>query len=263
MFYNEKERKINSEYLKNGYIIRDIPDKKSYKKVLLIIENIIKSKMSLKNNQNIFDNTHKFLKKSELNKFRVNLISKMNSNKNFRKLYYQIFKPYLDYIAGNELAMQNNINLSIQLPKDESSLLDIHADTWSGDSSFEVVAWLPLVDCYKTKSMYILPPKETGKLLKSNFLSDINNNNEKLFKKIKNKIKWLNIKKGQMLIFNQNLPHGNRKNLELDTRWSMNCRFKSIFSPYSAKKLGEFFEPINLKPASRDGLNYKLPNFRR
>ena len=52
--------------------------------------------------------------------------------------------------------MQNNINLSIQFPKDESSLLPMHADTWSGDSPFETVIWLPLVNCYKTKSMFIL-----------------------------------------------------------------------------------------------------------
>ena len=45
--------------------------------------------------------------------------------------------------------MQNKINLSIQNPNDDSSLLNMHADTWSGDSPFEVVVWLPLVDTYK------------------------------------------------------------------------------------------------------------------
>ena len=40
-------------------------------------------------------------------------------------------------MVGNELAMQNNINLSIQFPDDVSSLLPLHADTWSGDSPFE------------------------------------------------------------------------------------------------------------------------------
>ena len=53
--------------------------------------------------------------------------------------------------------MQKKINLSIQLPNDNSSLLDVHADVWSGDSPYEAVIWMPLVDCFKTKSMYILP----------------------------------------------------------------------------------------------------------
>ena len=61
-------------------------------------------------------------------------------------------------MVGSELAMQNNINLSIQFPDDVSSLLPLHADTWSGDY-FESVLWLPLVNCYKTKSMFILGQK--------------------------------------------------------------------------------------------------------
>ena len=67
-------------------------------------------------------------------------------------------KEILNTIVGNELASKNSINLSIQLPNDKSSLLAIHADTWSGDSCSGSV-WLPLVDVYKTKSMYILPAK--------------------------------------------------------------------------------------------------------
>jgi len=42
--------------------------------------------------------------------------------------------------------------------------LSVHADTWSGDSPYEVVVWLPLVDYYNTKSMYFLPPKAANNL---------------------------------------------------------------------------------------------------
>ena len=67
------------------------------------------------------------------------------------------------------------------------------------------------------------------------------------------------LKAGEVLIFNQNLPHGNRVNQESETRWSMNCRFKSVFTPYGDKKIGEFFEPVTLKAASRVGMNYRFP----
>ena len=53
--------------------------------------------------------------------------------------------------------------------------------------------------------------------------------------------------------------HGNRINREAETRWSMNCRFKSLFSPYADKRLGEFFEPITIRAATRVGMNHKLP----
>ena len=71
----------------------------------------------------------------------------------------------MDVILGNELSMQLRINLSIQLPKDENSLLPIHSDVWSGDSAHEINLWVPLVNCYRTKSMYILQPKNYTKFL--------------------------------------------------------------------------------------------------
>ena len=83
---------------------------------------------------------------------------------------------------------------------------------------------------------------------------------EEIFKKFKKKVKWLKVNYGEFLIFNQSLPHGNVVNLEHETRWSMNCRFKSVFTPYGDKKLGEFFEPITLRAATPVGMKYKLPN---
>ena len=72
-------------------------------------------------------------------------------------------------------------------------------------------------------------------------------------------VNWIKINYGEVLIFNQAYPHGNRINKESETRWSMNCRFKGLFTPYKDKKIGEFFEPITLRPVSKIAMNYKLP----
>ena len=191
----------------------------------------------------------------------MNIINQINKNKDVRKLYYQVSREYLDILIGNELAMQLRINLSIQLPNDNSSLLPLHSDVWSGDSPYEMVAWLPLVNCYKTKAMYILPPNKYKKLKKI-FISGKNTSSSKIFSKIKKDLKWINIKFGQVLLFNQCLPHGNVVNREKETRWSLNCRFKSVFSPYKDKKIGEFFEPISLRKISQLAINYKLPEIK-
>ena len=108
----------------------------------------------------------------------------MNKTNKIRELYYKISKPILDVILGNELSMQSRVNLSIQLPKDKSSLLPVHSDVWSGDSPFETVVWIPLVNCYKTKSMFILPPKKYNKIKKI-FKEKKYNSSDKIFKKIK------------------------------------------------------------------------------
>ena len=69
-------------------------------------------------------------------------------------------REYIDLFCGNELAVQKKINLSIQLPDDNSSLLPIHTDVWSGNSPFELVLWIPLVSVKNTKSMFILSPEQ-------------------------------------------------------------------------------------------------------
>jgi sporadic carbohydrate cluster 2OG-Fe(II) oxygenase len=81
---------------------------------------------------------------------------------------------------------------------------------------------------------------------------------EELYRSVEKDLVWLDIKYGEVLVFNQNLPHGNRINRESQSRWSFNCRFKGVFTPYADKRLGEFFEPITLRPVSRVGMDYRI-----
>ncbi len=260
-FLSKKEKSLTSEFIKNGYIIKKVNNLDELKKIKQIFDNFLIKKLKKKkyNKELNLNDFHRNIKKKDLNNFRLNLISHINNNKNFKQYYYNICKDYLNILVGNELVMQNNINLSIQMPNDYESLLPLHSDVWSGDSPYEIVVWLPLVDCYKTKSMYILKPSYYNSLvnkIKKNKIKD----GEKLFQFIEKKINWLTVNYGEVLIFNQSLPHGNRVNKEKTTRWSMNCRFKSVFSPYGDKKFGEFFSPITLRPMTEIGMNYKLPN---
>ena len=257
---NSKNIEISKTYLKNGYVIKDIKNKDSLSWItnefIKIVSKILKIKEK-KNHLDIFNYIHKHVKIKDLNKFRLDIYNKINKNNKFKLHYYNLAKEYLDVLVGNELVMQSRVNLSIQYPNDSSSLLPIHADTWSGVSPYEIVVWLPLVDCYKTKSMYYMKSNKIhliNKLFKNKKLSP-----KSIFSKIKNDVDWLNIRYGQVLIFDQSIPHGNVVNKEKETRWSMNCRFKSVFSPYADKKLGEYFEPISLKPVTIKALNYKYP----
>ena len=52
--------------------------------------------------------------------------------------------------------MQNKINISIQIPKDKNSLIDMHSDIFTGETPFQAVLWIPLVDVSKTKSMFYI-----------------------------------------------------------------------------------------------------------
>ena len=265
-FLSKQEKTLSKQYQKEGFIITKVDNIESLewikKKYIEIITKELKIKFkTIKEKEQIFNNFHKYISVKNLNDIRLKIFNSINLNKDFRYHYYNLAKPFLNIINGNELVMQKKINLSIQLPKDNSSTLPVHADTWSGDSPFETVVWLPLVDCYRTKSMYILKPKK-AQILNKDFHNVAQDSSAKLFNNIKKDLTWLNIKYGEVLLFNQTLPHGNVINNEKETRWSMNCRFKSIFSPYGDKKLGEFFEPITLRTASIIGMDYKYPKIK-
>ncbi|MDC3130692.1 2OG-Fe(II) oxygenase [bacterium] len=261
MYLTKEENKISNDFLKKGYLIFDIKESRSYQwvanKVTQLAVKFLKKPIKIQQSD-ILDNIHKYLDLKDLNNFRMSIINEINKSDEFKVHYFSLAKDIIYMTVGNELAMQKKINLSIQLPNDDSSLLPVHSDIWSGDSPFEIVVWLPLVDCFETKSMFILPPQKYKKLEKS-FKKVSNKSSESLYRLIKNDVKWINIKSGQVLIFNQSLPHGNRVNIESTSRWSMNCRFKSLLSPYGDKKLGEFFIPITTRVATNIGIDYKEP----
>jgi sporadic carbohydrate cluster 2OG-Fe(II) oxygenase len=261
MFMTASEQQITEEYLRQGYVIRPAADPDALIWIRNQVLHLIKEESGYKidgEHKEILNQIHKIVGVENLNSFRLKVIRGLNSIEQFREMYFRVARPYLEALVGNELAMQMRINLSIQLPNDDSSLLSVHADTWSGDSPFEVVAWLPLVDCYGSKAMYILPPDSTVELSR-NFKQLAGHTSENLYQSIKHQVKWLQVDYGDVLIFNQALPHGNRVNMELETRWSMNCRFKGVYTPYGDKKLGEFFSPITLRAATINGMHYELP----
>jgi len=262
MFLDKNEISLTNQYLENGYIIQPVADLEALEWMRNKFVEIVSEYLGItdvKEPEELLNYIHDRVEVKELNQFRLKVIRAFNSASEFREMYYRVARPYLEILVGNELAMQLRVNLSIQFPNDDSSLLPVHADTWSGDSPYEVVVWLPIVNCYGTKAMYLLPPKQSDNLSKD-FKEMSGKNSEDLYQSIKNDVKWLEVKFGEVLIFDQALPHGNRINAEKETRWSMNCRFKSVFTPYGDKKLGEFFEPITLRAATQVGMKYKLPN---
>ena len=158
------------------------------------------------------------------------------------------------------IGSSKKINLSIQLPEDNSSILPIHTDVWSGNSPFELVLWIPLVSVKKQNRCLFYRQKTISIILK--ILKDSNQVTKFLITQ-KKKLNWLKINYGQGLIFSQNLLHGNVTNKEKTTRWSFNCRFKSLFSPYDKKKYGEYFTSINTRASSILGINYEDPKSKK
>lgn len=262
LFISETEKLFASQFQEQGYVIQSVENSDQFEQIRKLVANAAANYLecSFSDEETFLNQIHQQVSLVQLNDLRLEVIRQINDEPWFRNFYFQLARPALEALVGNELAMQLRVNLSIQFPQDDRSLLPVHADVWSGDSPYEVVVWLPLVNCYKTKAMYLMPPAADQRL-RENFSQNAARSSEELFRRIEKEVTWIDINAGQVLIFNQNLPHGNRINEETETRWSMNCRFKGVFTPYGDKKIGEFFEPITLKAASRVGMSYRFPQF--
>ena len=193
-----------------------------------------------------------------LNDLRLTVIDALTGAPWFREAYFACGRAVLEALVGNELAMQRGIGFSIQLPGDTSSVLPLHSDAWSEDSPFEVVLWIPLVDVAATQSMFILR-RERDLAWRERMHEFADRSVDELFTTLEKDVEYLTIPYGKVLCFTHTLMHGNRVNHEATARWSINIRFKGLFTPYSDKKLGDFFDPVTLRPASRIGIEYRLP----
>jgi len=260
-FFSKRELEIINEFSSKGYITFPIKELKYLEKIRSEVCRLICefTKTKKKNElSEIINYLHKDVEVKDLNDLRIYIMDNLNNQQWFKLAHFYVAKEYLEILIGNELAMQRRINISIQFPDDDSSLLPVHSDIWTGHSPFELVLWIPLVDAFKTKSLFILPEKHYSEF-EEQYKTLGKKSSEQVYSVIEKKVEFLNVPYGNAAIFSQHLPHGNRINKENETRLSFNCRFKGIFTPYAEKKFGEFYEPITLRPTSELGLNYKLP----
>jgi sporadic carbohydrate cluster 2OG-Fe(II) oxygenase len=260
-FLTAEERELSARFIADGFIMLAAEDRSALDAIRrLVVESACGwLDCALPDDDGHFLETiAEQVTHDKLNDFRLAVIAGMNAAPWLRAAYFAVARQAVQTIVGNELCMQRRINLSVQVPNDAGSVLPVHADVWSGDSPFEVVLWIPLVDVCRTKSMFLLPPDPTT-VLHDRFHEIAGKSAEEIFRLAEPDLRWMEMNYGHYLLFNQNLPHGNRVNREPETRWSMNCRFKGVFTPYADKKLGEFFEPITLRAASRIGMDYQLP----
>ena len=257
-FRDNHELCISSEYNKKGYVIKE-----ANLKHLQLIKNEVENAYSdfvnaRGRNLDCLENAHKTIQNNESNELRLHIINTLFKNTTIHRNYYNSAKEVIHSLCGNELAIQKRPGISINLPHNENDVLPIHADTWNGVSPYELNIWIPLVNCSETMCLYILDRENYSKRVKDS-KNLLRLTSDELFKELEKDLTWIQIKYGEMLAFDQSLPHGYSLNEETATHWSLNCRFKGLHTPYWDKKLGEYFMPITVKNCTRLGMNYKHP----
>ena len=260
-YFNDIDK---DNFAENGFIISKCDDQKLLDNFKNKISSWFCEKSGIEQALNLDDflnNIHNFVKPEQINDIRMHIYSTLNSQPWSRPTFFSLARTMIEKIVGNELVMQNRINSSIMMPRDSGSNIPLHIDAHSGESPFQVVLWLPLTNIWGSKGMYILPP-EANDYANKHFKSWIENGGrEKVFDEIKEDLIWLEIPYGSYILFSSNLFHGSVINNTNETRWSFNCRFKALFSPYTSdeKGLGSFYLPIQTSPITKIGLKYLPP----
>ncbi len=226
--------------IKDGFEKRKL-SKKEVTKLIFIKNYLEKYLQKTLNTQKLkLENLHKIKIDRNFNDLRLEIISQMNKIPNIQEKLFNIFKPNLTELFGKDIAGQKNINLAIQRPYDKDRA-PMHADAPS-NSLYEVVIWLPLVNCKKTMNMFFFPINQTEKTKKF-LLNEKSKDPEKFAKK--NGFLPTKVNFGEFIIFWTKLYHYVPINSENQTRWSLNFRYKNLFSPYSQKGYLDYFEPVN------------------
>lgn len=195
---------------------------------------------------------HEILPSEKLNEFRMAAIRMINTHPTYREDLLQRMHPLLRGLLGPDLAVQKNLSLVLSLPGDETSQIPLHSDVMMGHSPFELNLWIPWTPVSATQSMFLLPlskwrgARSTGELKEGTL--------QGLFEGWRDSFEFLSMDPGQAVLFWHHLPHGNVVNRERTTRWSLNVRFKNLFSPYGEKGLGDYFVPWKYGPVTEISL---------
>ena len=236
------DQNIDKKIYEVGWEVINSSKPENLKQLRQEVFEVIKKEFGFKekNPDKGLNNFHKILSKiadADLNQKKVNVIQKISSDKKLVDLIFESFSKEIESMLGKDLLVQKTINLVIQTPEDSNPTIP-HRDA-PPNSYFELVLWIPLVDCRDTKSMYTIDISST-KLALDN-LEKNPDDWEGFLNKFKDKKKYPHVKFGQALFFLPYIYHGSDTNNTNETRFSLNIRFKALFSPSGKKFPLHFF----------------------
>jgi len=248
----------------NGYFVKECEEIEGLNSLRLQVFNLIREEFDIECNDvdKVLNQLHEFIgdiSEIDFNERRMLLLKKINENINFKELIFSSFKDTILALLGPDLLVQKNCNIVIQRPNDNNPS-ELHRDAPS-NSPYEVVLWIPLVNCFKTKAMYLVDHKSTIELYDN---LDKTQDWERFEKDAIDKSILVPVNFGEALFFSTAVLHGSHINIETETRISLNVRFKNIFSPSGLKNQLLFFEKFLVSDLVKIGseLEFKKLNLK-
>ena len=195
------------------------------------------------NDEEVLNKLHEYIPNLDdvkANKLVVKTLESLGNQLNIANIIYNSSSEIINKLIGPDIACQRYQNIVFQYPE-SNRYSELHTDA-PNNSRHEIVYWLPLVNCYETKSFYIVNAKESEKLL-----NQFKENGFSSWVEFRNKAievaTHLEIRYGQILGFWSGLLHGSMINKTEESRLSYNMRFKNLYAPAGLKDPYVFYEP--------------------
>ena len=248
---------MNSTFKTNGFEIIPADDLSALNNFQKLIRDTSHKLIGEKTNGVVIDDLnslHKAFKSPEdANSFRLKLTSQLSNQVDTGTKVFEIFRTKLEPLVGPDVLVQKTPNLVFQ-PPEYPIPTELHRDA-PANSPYEVVVWLPFVDCFNTKSMYVLDREHSqiaAEHIKQN-PDDKNGFDEILLEHAA----LMEVPFGSALIFWSGLFHGSIINKESESRLSMNIRYKNLFSPTGLKDQLRYFNVLQTSQLTELGLDFQ------
>ena len=185
--------------------------------------------------------------------FRLALTRSTTERLDVGREVFSAFESQLAQLIGVDVLAQRVPNVVFQPPGDPHPT-ELHRDA-PANSPYEVVVWLPLVDCAGTKSMYLLDRSASREVL--DFHRAHPDDADGFQRLLDERAVLMNVSYGHALMFWPGLFHGSLVNREPDSRLSLNIRFKHLFAPLGMKDPFRYFTVLHTSPLTRLGLAFE------
>lgn len=248
---------MNSTFKQDGFEIIRSDDLSALKDFQRLIRDISYKLIGKKTNEVIIDDLnslHKAFKSPEdANSFRLKLTSQLSNQIDVGSKVFELFRSKLEPLVGPDILVQKTPNLVFQ-PPEYPIPTELHRDA-PANSPYEVIVWLPFVDCFDTKSMYVLD-REHSQLAAEHIKQNPNDKNG--FDEILlAHAALMKVPFGSALIFWSGLFHGSIVNKEGESRLSLNIRYKNLFSPAGIKDQLRYFNILQTSQLTDLGLDFQ------
>ena len=116
-------------FLKDGFIIGKCENLDGLDRVRGMMVEWVNEKKPIGKHDDIhhwMDTMHERVHADEINEIRLHCYASLNAQAWARPTFYSFAKSQIDDIVGNELAIQNRVNVSIMMPGDGGSNILLH-----------------------------------------------------------------------------------------------------------------------------------------